>query len=232
MGDVVGGIFGAMGASKAADAQVEAARIAADAALTGYHWITGPGFQYAQPYLQTGTSALPTVSNALNAQSQLLGLSPVTDQTKQAFNNYLGSTGYQFQLNQGQNAIASSAAMKGLLNSGGTAKALEQYGQNLASTTFNNYLNQVGQTGINAQNVAGLGQTEIAQIAGAGSQGGVGASNALLQGGLSAANSRAGMWQGIGSAIGGGMNFLASGGFGAGGFGGGGGYGGEEYTFG
>ncbi len=40
--------------------------------------------------------------------------------------------------------MLSSNAAKGLLNSGATLKALTKYGQNLGSTTFNNYLSQLG----------------------------------------------------------------------------------------
>lgn len=82
-----------------------------------------------------------------------------------AFNRYLNSTGYQFQLGQGQNAIVSSAAARGLLNSGATAKALTKYGQNLASTSFDNYLKQLG-----ALSTQGLQGGQL--ITNAGTQGG------------------------------------------------------------
>lgn len=214
MGDIIGGIFGAVGANNAANAQRESAQIAATAALTGFNWLTGPGSQYTQPYLNTGTSALPMVSGANNQIAELLGVKPVTQQTTDAFNNYLGSTGYNFQLDQGNNAVNSSASAKGLLQSGGTAKALQERGQNLASTTFGNYIGQLAGLAGTAQNQAALGQTAISQIGGAGSQGGGNAANALLQGGLAAANSQANMWRNVGGAVGGGVsNFLGGNGF-------------------
>jgi hypothetical protein len=220
MGDIVGGIFGYMGAKSAAKAQVQAAQIAAQAALTGFNWLTGPGFKYEEPYLDTGIAGLQNVQGANNAIAQLLGVQPITDQTNNAFTNYLNSTGYNFQLNQGINAINASAAAKGLLQSGGTAKALSQYGQNLASTTFGNYLQQLTNLAGSSQNQAAMGQTALAQIGGAGSMGGGNASAALLQGGLSAANSNMAAYTNLGRAIGGGINFLTSGGFGGvGGFG-------------
>lgn len=211
MGEVVGGIFGYAGARRAANAQIQAANIAAQAALTGYNWLTGPGFQYVSPYLETGRGALPIVAGATDALAQLTGVQPITDPVNNAFTRYLDSTGYKFQLGQGINAISSSGAARGLLQSGGTAKALMSYGQNLASTTFNNYLQNLIATASAAQNRAALGQTATAQIGGAGSQGGVGASNALIQGGLSAANSQMAAMTNLGGAIGGGLNYLMGG---------------------
>jgi hypothetical protein len=80
-----------------------------------------------------------------------------------AFQNYLNSTGYQFRLGQGMDAITGNAATKGLLNSGATLKGLNTYGQNMASQEFGNYLNQVGQLaqgGLGAASVlAQAGQT-------------------------------------------------------------------------
>jgi hypothetical protein len=224
MGDIVGGIFGAVGANQAASAQRDAANIAAQAALTGYNYLTGPGAATQQQYIGAGTSALPNVQNANNTVAQLLGTQPLGANATNGFQNYLGSTGYNFQKQEGINAINSSASAKGLLQSGGTAKSLEQYGQNLASTTFGNYLAQLTGSASSSQNQAALGQTAISQIAGAGSQGGGNASSALIQGGLSAANSLAAGYTNAGRAVGSGINFLSSGGFGGDFSGGGGGY--------
>jgi hypothetical protein len=54
--------------------------------------------------------------------------------------NYLNSSGYNFLLDSGSKAITNNAASRGLLNSGSTLKALNQFGQNLASTKLDNYL--------------------------------------------------------------------------------------------
>lgn len=50
--------------------------------------------------------------------------------------------GYQFELGQGQQAAANSAAAKGLGVSGAALKSAAQYGQGLASTDLNTYYNQ------------------------------------------------------------------------------------------
>ena len=75
-----------------------------------------------------------------------------------AFNTFKDSSGYQFQLNQGNNAITSSAAASGLLNSGSALKAREKYGQGLANNYFSQYLQQLGglrDTGLQAGNIIG-----------------------------------------------------------------------------
>ena len=60
--------------------------------------------------------------------------------------------GYQFRLQQGLNAVNSSASARGNANSGATMKALTQYGQNFASNEYQNAYNRLA-------NLAGLGQT-------------------------------------------------------------------------
>lgn len=99
-----------------------------------------------------------------------------------AFKSYLDSTGYQFQFGQGQNAITGSAAARGLLNSGATAKALTKYGQNIGKQYFSDYMGQLG----NMNNVLGgtatAGQNALGQIATAGTAGGGNAANAIIQG--------------------------------------------------
>lgn len=108
-------------------------------------------------------STIGNTGTASSMMAQLLGAAPASQATTDAFNNYKNSTGYQFQLGQGMDAINGNAAAKGLLQSGATAKALDSYGQNLASTTFGNYLNQlqgVANTGLQAaQTVGATGQT-------------------------------------------------------------------------
>lgn len=101
-----------------------------------------------------------------------------------AFNKYLDSTGYKFQLGQGQQAITTSNAARGLLNSGATLKALTKYGQNLASTTFNQYLNQLG-------GLSNSGLQAGTAIGNAGDQAGSTGANAIAQGYGNAASSKA-----------------------------------------
>lgn len=99
-----------------------------------------------------------------------------------AFNSYLNSTGYDFMFGQGQNAITTSAAAKGLLNSGATAKALTRFGQNLGKSYFSDYLNQLSNVNNALGGTASAGQNALGQIASAGTAGGGNAANAIITG--------------------------------------------------
>jgi len=61
-----------------------------------------------------------------------------------AFDAFQRSTGYQARLRDGTNAITGSAATRGMLNSGATLKALNQFGQEQAQQSFNDYLGLLG----------------------------------------------------------------------------------------
>jgi len=94
--------------------------------------------------ISSGTGATSQIAN-------LLGVNGSAAQN-QGFQNWQGSTGYQFGLNQGTQALTGNAAASGLLDSGATAKALNTYGQNYANTQYGNYMSQL-------QGLAGIGNT-------------------------------------------------------------------------
>lgn len=79
-----------------------------------------------------------------------------------AFNIFRNSTGYQFRVNEGQNALNSGYAGSGLLQSGAALRSLDDYRQNMASNEFGNYMSYLGnQQGVGlsgASAVAGVGQ--------------------------------------------------------------------------
>ena len=56
---------------------------------------------------------------------------------QQAFGDWRNNTGYQFRFNEGSRAIDAGAPVR---NSGATLKARQQYGQNIGSQEFYNYL--------------------------------------------------------------------------------------------
>jgi hypothetical protein len=139
-------------------------------------------------------------------QADLLGVGGDPAAAKTAFNNYLGSTGYNFQMDQGQRAITGSAAARGILNSGSTAKALTSFGQGLGASYFNNYLGQLSGLNTQASNSATQGQNAVSAAAGAGSSGGVAAGTAAQNG----ANTMGGAIAGAaGIAAGAANNFFA-----------------------
>lgn len=110
------------------------------------------------PYIKRGNAAGDAINN-------FLGLNGTQGQDN-AFDAYKKSTGYQFQIDSGSDAIASNKAAQGLLKSGSTLKGLTTYGQNVASTTTQNYLNNLsGQQGVGA-NAAGGNASSNSNAAG------------------------------------------------------------------
>lgn len=120
------------------------------------------------PEMQAGVQASGQMAN-------MLGLNGTQGQD-QAFQNWQNSTGYQFGLNQGTQAINGNAATQGLMNSGATAKALQTYGQNYANTQYGNYTSQL-QGLMNSGNQAGSTVANAGQVSnsqGAAANGGIG----------------------------------------------------------
>lgn len=88
---------------------------------------------------------------------------PITAQSQaNAFQRFRDSTGYQFRLGEGYDAINSGYAANGLLQSGAAQKALLKYGQDYGSNEFGNYIgylsNQQGVGLSGASALAGVGQ--------------------------------------------------------------------------
>lgn len=84
----------------------------------------------------------------------------MTPQEK-AFEQFRNSTGYQFRLGQGYDAVNANYAARGMLESGAAEKSLLEYGQNYASNEFANYLAALG-------NQQALGATAASSAAGIG----------------------------------------------------------------
>lgn len=129
-------------------------------------------------------SYTPTTVSDQQAQPPS-AVTPTTAQS--AFDQYENSTGHQFRLQTGSNAIASNKATSGLLKSGSALKALTQYGQDLGTQDFQGYLGNLqtqqgaGLSGANA--LAGVGTNYVNQVTGNNdSAGTVAANSALTQG--------------------------------------------------
>lgn len=153
--------------------------------LTGYNYLTkGAGAPTITGAQNAGAAAQTGATKTQGAQADLLGVNGPEGSARggTAFNNYLGSTGYGFQLDQGSKAITGNAAARGLLNSGSTGKALTQYGQNLGASYFNNYLGQLGNLNQQQFNTAGQGINATVSAGSAGTQGGVAAGQNTQQG--------------------------------------------------
>lgn len=107
------------------------------------------------PYREAGSAAL----------QKLNGLSD-TDPTPDAA-SVMSQPGYQFGLNQGINSAEGSQAAKGGLYSGAALKALTQYGNDYATTkyqdAFNNAQTSFGNRWNRLAGLAGIGQTATQQ---------------------------------------------------------------------
>jgi hypothetical protein len=92
------------------------------------------------PYLQAGTQGVNSLAAAFAPGGTLAQNFNAPTAAEAA-----ATPGEQFMLNQGTQAVDRSGAAKGGLNSGSTLEALTQYGQGLASTSYqqayNNALN-------------------------------------------------------------------------------------------
>jgi len=101
-----------------------------------------------------------------------------------AFGTFRNSTGYQFRLNEGQDALNSGYAGRGVLRSGAAAKGFADYNQNVASNEFGNYMgylsNQQGVGLGGASALAGVGQNYVNNVSANNNSAGSAAANAAL----------------------------------------------------
>lgn len=141
-GSLFGGLFGASSSKKASKQYIQALQ-QAQQSLRGDE---AQGLSYFSPYLRAGNQATGTLSQMLATPGEGL-LQNWTDTFHPPTAEEAAQTpGFQFQLQQGQNALQNSAAARGGLLSGRTLADMNTYAQGLASTnyqnTFNNALTQ------------------------------------------------------------------------------------------
>lgn len=86
-----------------------------------------------------------------------------------AFDIFRNSTGYQFRLGQGLDAVNGGYAGRGTLQSGAAMRAINDYGQGMASQEFGNWLGSLGNQqalGFSAASAqAGVGQNYANSLA-------------------------------------------------------------------
>lgn len=171
---------GIFGGNRAADAQARAAQQAAAFQKQMY----GEAKQNLSPYMQTGTGANRRLSDVF-----IDG-----DMTQ-----FYESPDYQFRLGEGRKALEGGAAARGGLYSGAMGKALEGYGQSLASEEFDNFYRRL-------MGLSGQGQNAAGSLAGFGQNTAANVGNALMSAGDARASSyvnRANQLGGLAGVIGG-----------------------------
>jgi hypothetical protein len=187
VGALAGGALGYMSANSTADAQAAARQAAAIQARGLRKGIgaekkgTKKAVGYLKPYSESGQGANTLLSDAL-------GINGPEAQARY-FANFQNDPGYIAARDAGIAGIEQSQAGPGMLHSGGTLKALQDYGQRLVWSQFQNRLEGLRGLGVQGQNAAttqGGWQTQfgrdkadmLGQIGTARASGIVGAANA------------------------------------------------------
>jgi len=171
MSNIIGEIWGGLTGGTQANATTQAANTAANAQLQALGMVQ----KTEAPYVQAGQQALGQYQSLLNGGAANFDVSKLP--------------GYQFQMQQGTDAIQNSAAARGQGLSGNTLQGLQQYGQGLASTQFQQYMSQLaglanmgqsaasGQANLGANLMSGAGASLASGIQGAGQANAQGGAN-------------------------------------------------------
>lgn len=166
VGDAIGSITGANKQAKAAQ-QAANTQAAASREATQIQ---------KDMYDQTRADLMPYADAGRTALSQLMGEMGPDGYFNQTYTgqDIYSDPSYQFRLQQGQDAIQSSAAAKGGLLSGATLKALQGYGQDMASQEYQDAYNRFNADQTNQynrlSNLVGVGQNAAAQQGNYGAQ--------------------------------------------------------------
>ena len=141
---IVGGILGSNAAGAAAkDIQAQDQK-----AIAGQNQQLQTTTNNLNPYMAIANAALPTYGSYYTTTQNVLGNQY---QNAQNATNGIGTEslaqleatpGYQFQLQQGQNAAKAAASALGLGNSGAIGKGLTNYANGLAANNYQNIYNQ------------------------------------------------------------------------------------------
>lgn len=170
---IVGSLLASDAAGDAADAQAGAA-----AASNDLQWK-----QYQQTR-EDNAPALEARNKSLAALRSMLGIDGGTVRGAPTAGEVMSEPGYQFGLQQGQQALDRQAAARGMRNSGAALMAAQRYGNDYATTKYNEAFNRGQTSEMNRYNqlagVAGLGQAGASQVASSGSQYATNAGNALM----------------------------------------------------
>lgn len=180
---VVGAVVSSDASRKASNTQADAAERAA--ALANDQWAQTR--EDNMPALEARNASLAKMREMLGISGTGAGTmsSALTARQVQA------EPGYQFGLDQGQQAMQRQANARGMLNSGNALLAASRYGNDYATTKYGDSWNRLQGERANSFNrlasVAGLGQTGASQIGQSGQTAALNAGNNMM----SAANAQA-----------------------------------------
>lgn len=180
----------ALGSLTGANQQAKAAQSAADTQSAATREATQV---QKDMYDQTRKDLMPYADAGRGSLSQLMGQMGPNGYFNQTYDgqDIYSDPSYQFRLNEGLDAVQSGAAAQGGLLSGATLKALQGYGQDMASQEYQNAYNRFNADQTNRynrlSNIVGLGQNAAAQQGNAGMQ----TAQAVANNTMSGANAQA-----------------------------------------
>lgn len=103
-----------------------------------------------------GPAVKPTATAVPASPAATTATAPAATPALDALTNFSNSAGLKFLQDQGNNMINNNQAAKGMLQSGATAKGIEDYANNLNSTYLNQYLSHLfdfGKLGLGAAGI-------------------------------------------------------------------------------
>ena len=172
---LVGGLFGMNAADDAADAQVNATRMATEESRRQYNQSRTD----MAPWREAGVNALSQLQTLMSPEGGLMN--------PYAPENLQSDPGYQFGMAEGEKAINRNMKARGMYNSGAALKAINRFGQDYAGTKYNEAFNrdQVSKNAIYNMlaGQSGMGQSTASQVASMGMQNANQIGNYMLQGG-------------------------------------------------
>jgi hypothetical protein len=152
---LVGGIYSANQAGKAANKATNAQTAANQAAMAQQQANLEETRKLLAPYVQTG-------NQAIGQQGNLIGLGGNAAQ-QSAITALQNSPYFTSQLQAGQNAILQNASATGGLRGGNTQAALAQFAPSLLAQTIQNQFGNLGSlTSIGQASAAGVGNAGLA----------------------------------------------------------------------
>jgi len=114
--------------------------LANDAMVNSLGVIQGASGLY-DPYREAGVGAVGTIQDALGLRG--------TEGNARATQAFQTSPGYDFRMQQGEQAALRGASAAGMLNSGNTLTALNEYGQGVADQEYGTWLDRL--SGLSSQ---------------------------------------------------------------------------------
>lgn len=192
---VIGGVSSSIAGSKAAKAQ----KAAADKSAEVQQYMYDTSRADFAPWRDVGKSALYKLAGMYGVGTGTGGTGTTgaagSSDASAPYGGFEASPGYQWRLDQGVQAAERSASSRGLLGSGAAMKAVQRYGEGLASSEYENYTNRLA-------SLAGVGQSATQSTSAAGQN----AANGMSQAYTQAGNATASSYLNTGNAVNSGIN--------------------------